>query len=184
VEVYHLSDTANASIPPDIRAQFHRDEQDHILFFTAPPLDVPRVPGAAKKLGHSIKYLAAKARERASSEAAQNSTAPDAAKDSTPDLKRKTPDKDSRGEEIKRLKSRALEVLGSQIQEGTEKIYKEMYGSEWKEVIQAEEEKLRAVQAEELAKKEMMARNERERGERKRIRLGGEAVVVVRDEGF
>jgi hypothetical protein len=60
-----------------------------------------------------------------------------------------------------------------------------MYGPEWKEVMQAEEEKLRALQAEEQAKKEMMARNERERRERKRIRLGGmEAVGFVKEEGF
>lgn len=185
IEVYRLSDNANASIPPDIRAQFHRDEQDHILFFTAPPLDVPRIPGAAKKLGHSIKYLAAKAQERAASEAKKDATSPDAATDEKPDLKRKTPETDSRASEIARLKSRALEVLGAQIQEGTEKIYKDMYGPEWKEVMQAEEEKLSALQADEAANKEMMARNERERGERKRIRLGGvEAAGFVRDEGF
>jgi hypothetical protein len=60
-----------------------------------------------------------------------------------------------------------------------------MYGPDWKEVMQAEEEKLRALQAGEQAKKEMMARNERERAERKRIRLGGvEAAGFVRDEGF
>jgi len=187
VEVYHLSDNANASIPPDIRAQFHRDEQDHILFFTAPPLDVPRIPGAAKKLGHSIKYLAAKARERAASEAKKDTTTcPVAATDEKAELKRKTPDPDARASEIARLKSHALEVLGSQIQEGTEKIYKEMYGPEWRGVMQAEEERLRALQAEEQAKKEVMARNERERRERKRIRLGGgaEAVGFVKEEGF
>ena len=52
--------------------------------------------------------------------------------------------------------------------------------------MQAEEERLRALQAEEQAKKEVMARNERERRERKRIRLGGgaEAVGFVKEEGF
>jgi chromatin structure-remodeling complex subunit RSC1/2 len=187
VEVYHLSDNANASIPPDIRAQFHRDEQDHILFFTAPPLDVPRIPGAAEKLGHSIKYLAAKAREHNASSATQTATPPNATTDEKPDLKRKTPDADSRASEIPRLKSHALEVLSAQIQGGTEEIYKEMYGPGWKGVMQAGEEKLRAVQAEEQAKKEAMARSERERGERKRIRLGRvgvEAAGFVRDEGF
>jgi chromatin structure-remodeling complex subunit RSC1/2 len=185
VEVYHLSDAANASIPPDIRAQFHRDEQDHILFFTAPPLDVPHIPGAAKKLGHSIKYLAAKARERTTSSATLADASSTTATDAKLDLKRKTPDIDPRAEEIKRLKSRALEVLGSQIQDGTEKIYRDMYGSEWKEMMLAEEERLKALQTEEAVKKEVVARNETERGERKRIRLGGvDVAVVAKDEGF
>ncbi len=186
VEVHRLPDTANASIPPDIRAQFHRDEQDHILFFTAPPLDAPRIPGTAKKLGHSIKYLAAKARERSASSTTLADAFPTAAAaDEKPDLKRKSPDVDSRAEEIKRLKSRALEVLGSQIQEGTEAIYRDMYGPEWKEAMQAEEERLRTVQVEEVVKREMMARNERERVERRRIRLGGVgAAEVVRDESY
>jgi hypothetical protein len=60
-----------------------------------------------------------------------------------------------------------------------------MYGSEWKEVMQAQEERLRAMQAEELAKNEMMVRNERERGERKKICLGAvDAAVDMRDESF
>jgi chromatin structure-remodeling complex subunit RSC1/2 len=148
---------------------------------------VPRIPGAAKKLGHSIKYLAAKARERNASSATQTATSPNATTDEKPDLKRKTPDADPRASEIARLKSHALEVLGAQIQGGTEEIYKEMYGPGWEGVMQAGEEKLRAVQAEEQAKKEAMARSERERGERKRIRLGRvgvEAAGFVRDEGF
>jgi chromatin structure-remodeling complex subunit RSC1/2 len=70
VEVYHLLDSANASIPPDIRAQFHRDEHDRVLFFTAPPIDASPIPKSARTLGHSIRYLAAKAREREAAKAA------------------------------------------------------------------------------------------------------------------
>lgn len=134
---------------------------------------MPRIPGAAEKLGHSIKYLAAKAREHNVSSATQSATPPNATTDEKPELKRKTPDADSRASEIPRLKSHALEVLGAQIQGGTEEIYKEMYGPGWKGVMQAGEEKLRAVQAEEQAKKEAMARSERERGRGRGFGLGG-----------
>ncbi|KAI9852545.1 MAG: hypothetical protein M1838_000413 [Thelocarpon superellum] len=66
VEVYHLSDNANLSIPADIREQFHRDEHGRVLFFTSPPLDpsVASQPDAAP-LGHSVRYLAEKERRRA-----------------------------------------------------------------------------------------------------------------------
>jgi chromatin structure-remodeling complex subunit RSC1/2 len=65
VEVYHLNDHANASIPPEIRQQFHCDEQGHVLFFTAPPIDPTGPPKEGAALGHSAKYLAAKAKREA-----------------------------------------------------------------------------------------------------------------------
>ncbi|ORY09744.1 chromatin structure-remodeling complex protein rsc1 [Clohesyomyces aquaticus] len=66
VEVYILNDHANASIPPEIREQFQRDEQGRVLFFTAPPLNAPRiVQKEGAPLGHSARYLAAKAKRDA-----------------------------------------------------------------------------------------------------------------------
>lgn len=66
VEVYILSDHANASIPPDIRDQFQRDEQGRVLFFTAPPVNSSRiVQKEGSSLGHSAKYLAAKTKRDA-----------------------------------------------------------------------------------------------------------------------
>ncbi|KAJ5555509.1 hypothetical protein N7535_007946 [Penicillium sp. DV-2018c] len=58
VEVFHLSDTANAAIPEDVRRQFHCDDQGRVLFFSTPPMDI--VPPSNPKLGHSLKYLATK----------------------------------------------------------------------------------------------------------------------------
>ncbi|CAG7997621.1 unnamed protein product [Penicillium nalgiovense] len=58
VEVFHLSDAANAAIPEDIRDQFHCDDHGRVLFFSAPPVDF--IPSSKQKLGHSLKYLATK----------------------------------------------------------------------------------------------------------------------------
>lgn len=58
VEVFHLSDAANAAIPEDIRDQFHCDDHGRVLFFSAPPVDF--IPPSKQKLGHSLKYLATK----------------------------------------------------------------------------------------------------------------------------
>ncbi len=66
VEVYVLNDHANASIPQDIRDQFQRDERGRVLFFTAPPLNVdPPLSKEGRALGHSARYLAAKAKKEA-----------------------------------------------------------------------------------------------------------------------
>ncbi|GAB7361351.1 hypothetical protein MBLNU230_g1407t1 [Neophaeotheca triangularis] len=60
IEVYTLPDQANLSIPPEIRDQYQRDAAGRVLFFTAPPTVVEDTPG--KVTGHSVRYLAAKAR--------------------------------------------------------------------------------------------------------------------------
>ncbi|KAM0717422.1 hypothetical protein Q7P37_007274 [Cladosporium fusiforme] len=60
MEAYILPDQANLSIPLEIRERFQRDEMGRVLFFTAPPV-IPDEPiGVAK--GHSVRYLAEKAR--------------------------------------------------------------------------------------------------------------------------
>lgn len=66
VEVYVMADHANNSIPPEIRAQFQCDEKGRVLFFTAPPLNVEQpLTKDGRALGHSARYLAAKAKKEA-----------------------------------------------------------------------------------------------------------------------
>lgn len=61
-----MNDHANASIPQDIREQFQRDEKGRVLFFTAPPLNVDQpLNKEGRVLGHSARYLAAKAKKDA-----------------------------------------------------------------------------------------------------------------------
>ncbi|KAF1843614.1 Bromodomain-containing protein [Cucurbitaria berberidis CBS 394.84] len=66
VEVYVLNDHANSSIPQEIREQFQRDDKGRVLFFTAPPLNVDQpLTKEGRALGHSARYLAAKAKKDA-----------------------------------------------------------------------------------------------------------------------
>jgi chromatin structure-remodeling complex subunit RSC1/2 len=52
------------SIPQEIREQFQRDEKGRVLFFTAPPLNVDQpLTQEGRALGHSARYLAAKAKK-------------------------------------------------------------------------------------------------------------------------
>jgi chromatin structure-remodeling complex subunit RSC1/2 len=59
-EVYTLADNVDATIPPEVREQFQRDEDGRVLFFTAPPLVRPdnRVAEQHAGLGHSVRHLA------------------------------------------------------------------------------------------------------------------------------
>ena len=59
-EVYTLPPQTEAAIPEDVRAQFHRDGQGRILFFSAPPLarEHPGVAPEYAHLGHSVSHLA------------------------------------------------------------------------------------------------------------------------------
>jgi chromatin structure-remodeling complex subunit RSC1/2 len=81
VEVFVLNDHANASIPQDIRKQFQRDAKGRVLFFTAPPLNVAQpINKEGRALGHSARYLAAKARKdvmRAAKRKADEADAPE-----------------------------------------------------------------------------------------------------------
>ena len=65
-EAYVLSDTANESIPKDIRDQFPQDDQGRVLFFTRPPIDTRHTISGRKSadrdqpLVHTDQYLDAK----------------------------------------------------------------------------------------------------------------------------
>ena len=77
IETYILNDAANASIPEDIRAQFQRDEKGRVLFFTAPPLNVPQpLTKDGRALGHSARYLAARAKRAATKSAKRPADTP------------------------------------------------------------------------------------------------------------
>ncbi|KAI0018156.1 hypothetical protein F4780DRAFT_752210 [Xylariomycetidae sp. FL0641] len=65
IEVYKLDEATNASIPAEVRDQFLHDEAGNVLFFTQPPLARAH-RGVSKEsagLGHSVRYLADRARE-------------------------------------------------------------------------------------------------------------------------
>lgn len=173
-EVYRVTDSVNAQIGEDIRRQFHCDDNGNILFFTAPPQDTPLVPERARTLGHSVKYLAAKAREREAAKAAA------AQKDANAILgnggiKRKASSEfqDQNDGEIKRqtIEEHWLIKLAENINAGTEQIYKNMYGAEWKIVMEAEGQRLTIIQQEQLKKNREMEQRERGREESMKVKI-------------
>jgi chromatin structure-remodeling complex subunit RSC1/2 len=61
IEVWHLPEAANQSIPEDIRSQFQQDTHGRVLFFTAPP--EPPAEESKPRLAHSTTYLAVRGRQ-------------------------------------------------------------------------------------------------------------------------
>ncbi|KAI1262022.1 hypothetical protein F5Y18DRAFT_399462 [Xylariaceae sp. FL1019] len=124
VEVYRLDDATDASIPRDIRNQFLRDEAGRVLFFTQPPLDRPHrgITQESANLGHSVRYLADRAREREDRRA-----------------KRKAREESHQGDESKRMaleREAAQEAKRAQIDDAAKKLLG------WSQSIQDEADSL------------------------------------------
>lgn len=145
IEVFHLSDTANAAIPADIREQFHRDEQGRVLFFSSPPLDI--IPRMDQRLGHSLKYLAAKEKRQQLIEERKRKADEEA-------LDRESKLSRTDGQPVANLEdltAKAIVALTDQIATSTDKFYNMLYGERAEEVKVADQKELqREVLADQL----------------------------------
>ena len=178
VEVYHLSDSANASIPQSIQEQFQRDEQGHVLFFTAPPLDVlpPTKPGSV--IGHTARYLAEKLRRKiALKEKRRAEGLPDDEEPATKRPKHAEPDL-SLQKQVGEMRDRALGILIDQMQQGTVAIYKDIYGDKWEEGMKYEQQKLAERQQEHQRKQAQLEESARKRKEKEQVSLTGSGVYL------
>lgn len=111
IEVYTLPDAANLSIPAEVREQYQRDEMGRVLFFTTPPVGVEKEIGTR---GHSVRYLAKKARQQEliSKKRKERETA---ALETERSAKKPRGDEDAVGNRIEGLKVKALDVLDKQL---------------------------------------------------------------------
>lgn len=120
VEVFHLSDAANAAIPEDIRTQFHCDDQGRVLFFSAPPVDF--IPPSTQNLRHSLKYLAAKETHQVKVEERKRKLA-DSKKEHDENAKRSRADSEHLlAGRVKDLTEKACETLIGRITAGTDEL--------------------------------------------------------------
>jgi chromatin structure-remodeling complex subunit RSC1/2 len=173
-EVYTLADGPNSAIPADIRAQFHHDEYGRIIFYTAPPLDVNPVPEETRALGHSLRYLADKARSKEELENKRKARAAQLEVEATEKMKRMKADSEGKQTWILEQKVKALSTWGEQMEKGTDELYKQMYGENWEEMRALHLQKL-ALQQEEATQKHRDA---------EAFQKGREAEKEIRITGF
>lgn len=133
IEVFHLSDAANAAIPADVRSEFHCDDRGRVLFFSTPPMDMVSSATVAKKqLSHSLKYLAAKA-EREKQRKRRREQDQETMMDMDNQPKRNRLDKETDTEELidpsrlTTLISKTVSLLAKSITSGTTTFYNTIY---------------------------------------------------------
>ena len=125
VEVFQLSDAANAAIPADIREQFHCDDHGRVLFFSSRPLDI--ATSTRQKLGHSLKYLAAKEERRKKVEQRKRK-AHEQEGEREESAKRARADEEAvLATRVESLTNRAIETITNQVVAETNKLYKALY---------------------------------------------------------
>ncbi|PYH41135.1 putative RSC complex subunit (RSC1) [Aspergillus saccharolyticus JOP 1030-1] len=125
IEVFHLSDTANAAIPANVREQFHCDDQGHVLFFSIPPLDI--IPSYQQRLGHSLKYLAAKEERRRLVDTKKRKGTQDQRERELAAKRQRADEKVALASRVEMLTVKALDTMASQIMAGTDKLYDILY---------------------------------------------------------
>ena len=179
VEVYHLGDSANASIPEDIREQFHRDEQGHVLFFTIPPLDVLPPAKSGSAIGHTARYLAKKLRlQIARKEKRKAGGLPEMDEDfgnKKPRLGAADPSVLTR---VEQMRVRALDIWMARIQQGTVALYKDIYGEMWEQGMEYEHEKLVADQRDRKLRQIEWEESKRRREEKEKVSLNGTGLYL------
>ena len=147
VEVYVLNDHANSSIPQDIREQFQRDERGRVLFFTAPPLNVDQpLTKEGRALGHSARYLAAKAKKDALKSAKRKAEEADAHEREEAAKKAKVADEKRLKQAVSELGTKALQALEDQLAIATKTDLEGLFNGQAKDGIANVLGQLTAVQ--------------------------------------
>ncbi|CAG8982462.1 hypothetical protein HYALB_00009956 [Hymenoscyphus albidus] len=152
VEVYHLPEPANFSIPPEIRSQFQQDEYGRVLFFTAPPLDANPIPEEKRNLTHSLRYLADKARAKEEEEKKRKARDAELEAEANAKAKRMKADHVEGEKQVLESQLSVFEAWTKNMEQGTDDLYKQMHGDDWKQAREADLAKLAIKQQEALQK--------------------------------
>ncbi|KAE9991888.1 hypothetical protein EG327_010675 [Venturia inaequalis] len=169
IEVWHLPDSANGSIPEDLRSQFQCDEAGRILFFTAPPAaSEPRT-----QLGHTAKYLAYKSKREEMLREKRKADALSYGNDGEARKRAKSEESVLREKIKEQARLQALEVMEDALADATVAEFRAIYGEGWKEAMERELQELERKQGE--AEK---SREERERVEGEWKRKERDALAI------
>jgi chromatin structure-remodeling complex subunit RSC1/2 len=173
VEVWTLADTANSSIPVDIRSQFHHDEYGKIIFYTSPPLDLNRIPEETQALGHSLRYLADKARNKEEDEKKRKAREIELETVATERLKRMKTDEDRIKQWIIDQKINALKTWSAHTEEGTDDLYKKLHGENWQQMREFDLAKLAVQQEQAFNKQKELEKFQTEKKDKDEIKITG-----------
>lgn len=172
IEVWHLPDSANASIPDDVRERYQCDAHGRVLLFTAPPIAAP-----AEKKGpaHTAKYLAYKIKREEMLKEKRKRDADDAVAHSDARKRAKSEEQQEARQKLAEAKKAALETMEDLLADATIRQYERLHGAQWKEKMEQELQMLEKKQVEEARRKD--EREKLEAGwksrERKKLAIRG-----------
>lgn len=181
VEAYCLNDQANLSIPEDVRKQFHRDEQGRVLFFTVPPLDpLPPVKDGAA-LGHSVRYLAAKAKREALRREKRGRDEREPEQDNGARKRARLESKAALDKDVAKLAGKAMAALEGQLADAVRADYRSMLGGRWQQGLDADLDRLAMAQDQVLSRQRETEEKARKRREKELVPLRGTTVFLDDD---
>lgn len=182
VEVYVLNDHANASIPQDIREQFQRDEKGRVLFFTAPPLNVDQpLTKEGRALGHSARYLAARAKkEQAKAEKRKLDSA--SAPEREAAAKRARADKEAAFKTaVSELSAKTIKALEDQLTITTKMEFELAFNGQTKQGVSMAVDWLAKAQEQVLARNVEREVHLRQREESKKVIITGMTAMLEKE---
>lgn len=171
IEVYTLPDAAVSSIPADIRSQFHRDDSGRVLFYTTPPLDANPIPENKQALGHSLRYLADKARNKEEDERKRKAHFIQIEAEASDRLKRMKTDIDGKQQRVTDQKIKAIQRWCEDMDKGTDELYEQMHGHVWKQARKVDLCRLAIAQEEASMKQREIEEFQKQRIEGKEIKI-------------
>ncbi|KAF2858902.1 chromatin remodeling complex [Piedraia hortae CBS 480.64] len=177
IEVYNLPDTANLSIPPNVRRQYQCDDFGRVLFFTTPPAGIGGVesvdtstttttPASKKLKGHSVRYLEAKARRAETLEKKRKELAVQEEEEVRIAKKKRVKSEAQNALEREKLEVKALDVLSTQLARATAT-----------ELDDSHLAALSSAQKENMERQELIRGNEKRREEARKVALVGNGFV-------
>ncbi|KAK0101512.1 hypothetical protein ONS95_006679 [Cadophora gregata] len=173
IEVYTLPEMAHNAIPADIRAQFHHDEYGRIIFYTTPPLDVNPIPQEKQDLGHSLRYLADKARRKEEDDKKRKARAACLEITAGENLKKIKTSAEERGSSIFSRKLEALNKWNRDMERGTDDMYRQLYGDNWKEARDIDIANLAVQQEQTFGKEQELDLIRKKREGNKEVKIEG-----------
>ncbi|KAL9043805.1 MAG: hypothetical protein Q9214_003017 [Letrouitia sp. 1 TL-2023] len=177
-DVYRLSEQANSQIPAEVRQQFQQDEQGNVLFFTAPPLDVLQPMKEGFAVGHTARYLAEKARRQTALREKRKAQGITEDEEEPLAKKPKSALQGNLSDQIHGMRDRALSLWVEQMQEGTARIYQDIYGSDWEKAANSDAQTLARKQKERILKQTALEAARKQREEKSAFPLAGSEVFL------
>jgi len=136
-------------------------------------LDANPVPSDKQSLGHSLRYLADKARNKEEDQKKRKAYAIQLESEASDRLKRMKYDDEGKKQWILDQKLKELTKWCGDLEKGTDDLYKQMHGDNWKEMRAMDLNRLAVLQEEASKRQKEIEAYQKERRQEKDIKITG-----------